>query len=117
MSWLKKLFGKTESKKETAQWIKEPAEPQKTSPQATSLGAPLEFKCARCGDMLHGGTGHTVSGGMEVLDHIRKRAKRCPSCGKIFCGKCSIEVDQELGRPPGAVDFTCPFCRTTGISG
>jgi hypothetical protein len=43
--------------------------------KADSLGAPLEYKCARCGKMLHGGTGGLVSGGMEVLDHLFKRAK------------------------------------------
>lgn len=82
-----------------------------------SLGVPLEYKCALCGKMLHGGSGGMVSGGMEVLQHMFKRAKRCPSCGKIFCGQCSIETDNKQGRPQGAVDFTCPFCRTTGIPG
>jgi hypothetical protein len=43
--------------------------------KADSLGAPLEYQCARCGKMLHGGTGGMVSGGMEVLDHLFKRAK------------------------------------------
>jgi uncharacterized protein with PIN domain len=56
-----------------------------------------------------------LMGGMDVLSHMFKKAKRCPSCGKIFCGKCSIEVDEKLGKPPGAVDFSCPFCRATGI--
>jgi DNA-directed RNA polymerase subunit RPC12/RpoP len=82
-----------------------------------SMGAPLQYKCARCGKMLHGGSGMTLFGGMDVLEHILKRAKRCPSCGKIFCGQCSVEVENQLGKPKGAVDFTCPFCRTTGISG
>jgi hypothetical protein len=82
-----------------------------------SMGAPLEYKCERCGDMLHGGTGGILFGGVEVMEHMFKRAKRCSSCGKIFCGKCSIEADEEFGRPQGAVDYTCPFCRTTGIPG
>jgi len=82
-----------------------------------SAGAPLEFRCASCGKMLHGGTGGTVLGGIEVVTHMFMRAKRCPCCGKIFCGECSIKADNRLGRPEGAVDYTCPFCRTTGISG
>ena len=85
--------------------------------EAHSMGVPLEYKCARCGKMLHGGTGALVTGGMEVMEHMFKRAKKCPACGKIFCGKCSIESDKELGRPKGAIDYTCPFCRATGISG
>jgi DNA-directed RNA polymerase subunit RPC12/RpoP len=97
MGFLRRLFGKGETH---------------------SLGAPLEYECARCGTMLHGGTGGIVVGeGMEVIEHLIKRAKQCPSCGKIFCGKCSLEVDEELGKPEGAVDFTCPFCRRTGIPG
>jgi len=82
-----------------------------------SLGAPLEYKCALCGKMLHGGTGGIVVGGMEAMEHLFKRAKQCPSCGKIFCGRCSIETDKRLGRPQGAVDYTCPFCRASGIPG
>jgi len=83
----------------------------------SSMGASLEYKCACCGELLHGGSGGIIVGGMGALDHMRKRAKRCPSCSKIFCGKCSIEADDRLGRPQGAIDYTCPFCRTSGIPG
>lgn len=82
-----------------------------------SMGAPLKYKCESCGKMLHGGTGGIVSGGMEALAHLFKRAKQCPSCGKVFCGDCSIQADKKLGRPEGATDYSCPFCRRAGISG
>jgi len=104
MSWFSALFGR--KKKASG-----------GEGKTHSLGAPLEYKCALCGQMLHGGTGGIVMGGLEVTDHLFKRAKRCPNCGKVFCGKCSIETDNKLGRPAGAVDYTCPFCRTTGIPG
>ncbi len=81
-----------------------------------SINVPFQYKCERCGTMLHGSSGGLVTGpAEEVIEYVRKKVKRCPACGKIFCGKCSIEVDKELGRPQGAVDFTCPFCRKTGI--
>lgn len=80
-----------------------------------SMGVPLEYKCERCGQMLHGGSGGTLFGGAEVLGHMFKKAKQCPACGKIFCGNCSIEVDNQIGRPQGAEDYTCPFCRRSGI--
>lgn len=37
-----------------------------------SMGASLEYECARCGKMLNGGTGATVIGGMEVMEHCSK---------------------------------------------
>ena len=73
-------------------------------------------KCERCGEKLHVSV-DAVYFGPIADDPLLKKAKRCPSCGKIFCGNCSIEVDMELGKPEDAVDFNCPFCRTTGIPG
>lgn len=82
----------------------------------SSMGAPLKYQCARCGKRLHAGTGALLVGRTELLEHMSKKALQCPACGKIFCGDCSIQSDKELGRPKGATDFTCPFCRTTGIA-
>ena len=104
MSWFSALFGGKKKGPETGG-------------QTQSLGAPLQYKCEMCGQMLHGGTGLTLIGGLSLMDHLAKRAKRCPSCGKFFCGKCSIETEHRMGRPKGAVDFTCPFCGRTGIQG
>ncbi len=86
------------------------------SRQKHSFGAPLEHKCEQCGKALHTGTGLSIAGGMGVLDHIMKRALQCPNCLRIFCGLCSKETDEKLGRPKGATEFVCPFCRTGGIA-
>lgn len=80
----------------------------------------MSLKCARCGTELHEGSNAIISAQghdniMNVFEYSWKKALRCPKCRKIFCGECSIRVDEELGRPDGAVDYTCPFCRTTGI--
>ena len=80
------------------------------------MGAPLKYQCASCGKKLHAGTGALLIGGAELIEHISKRGHQCPACLKIFCGDCSIIADKELGRPKGATDFTCPFCREAGIS-
>jgi hypothetical protein len=83
----------------------------------SSMGTPLTLRCERCNKQLHSGSGGLLIGGADVFSHLLLKAKQCPSCGKIFCGQCSIEVDETLGKPAGASDFSCPFCRRTGISG
>jgi uncharacterized protein with PIN domain len=81
-----------------------------------SMGAPLAHTCAKCGKKLHAGTGAIVMGGMEMVEHMARRAMQCPSCRQVFCSGCSLRADEALGRPKGATDFTCPFCRTSGIA-
>lgn len=101
-----KLFGKTDRK----------APLSSASASRSSMGAPLQYQCTRCGKQLHAGTGQILVGGAELLDHVSKRAHQCPACLKIFCGDCSFQSDKELGRPNEATGYSCPFCRTTGIA-
>src|ERR1043166_3137408 len=105
MGILTKLFGKSSRKA--------PSSP--TSASRSSMGAPLQYQCTRCGKRLHAGTGQILVGGAELLDHVFTRVHQCPACLRNFCGDCSLQSDKELGRPNKATSYTCPFCRTTGI--
>ena len=80
------------------------------------MGATLGYACERCGEMPHGETtGIVHRRGTEAVNHMLRRVEQCPSCARIFCRRCSIRADIVTGRPEGAVDFTCPFCRAMGI--
>lgn len=71
-----------------------------------SMGAPFKYKCARCGQRLHNGTGGTISGGIEVLEHMNKKLEYCTVCKEIYCKECCYQA----GRRKGVNEFLCPNC-------